>query len=160
MPWKTTPLLSCISLSQRDQAKFYQDWGPDLCESRRRAHSPIGVSFECPYQHPPWFPVSIGMPAPKIHQLTSPLCANEPSIFVDGDLAESIKRSASDRLGDWCHRFEPGLLQGFSRHGASIGLCLETFVQCTILSYPGQPPPPILLMMNRSKTQLVLLDSG
>ena len=24
----------------------------------------------------------------------------EPSIFVDGDLAESIKRSASDRLGD------------------------------------------------------------
>ena len=26
-----------------DQAKFHQDWGPDLCESRRRAHSPIGV---------------------------------------------------------------------------------------------------------------------
>ena len=25
---------------------------------------------------------------------------NEPSIFVDGDLDESIKRSASDRLGD------------------------------------------------------------
>ena len=25
---------------------------------------------------------------------------NEPSIFVDGDLAESIKRSAYDRLGD------------------------------------------------------------
>ena len=25
---------------------------------------------------------------------------NEPSIFVDGDLAESIKRSASDRQGD------------------------------------------------------------
>ena len=25
---------------------------------------------------------------------------NEPSIFVDWDLAESIKRSASDRLGD------------------------------------------------------------
>ena len=24
----------------------------------------------------------------------------EPSIFEDGDLAESIKRSASDRLGD------------------------------------------------------------
>ena len=46
---------------------------------------------------------------------------NEPSI-VDGDLDESIKRSASDRLGDsmiWCHRFEPGLLQDFSLHGAS-----------------------------------------
>ena len=25
---------------------------------------------------------------------------NEPSIFVDGDLAESIKRSTSDWLGD------------------------------------------------------------
>ena len=49
-----------------DLAKFYQDWGPDLCESRKRAHSPIGVSFECPYQYPPWSPVSIGKPAPKI----------------------------------------------------------------------------------------------
>ena len=43
-----------------DLAKFYQDWGPDLCESRWRAHSLIGVSFECPYQHPPWSPVLIG----------------------------------------------------------------------------------------------------
>ena len=43
-------------------------------------------------QHPPWSPVSIGKPAPKIHQWTI--------YFVDGDLAESIKRSASDRLGD------------------------------------------------------------
>ena len=46
----------------------------DLCESRRRAHSPIGVSFECPYQHPPWSPVSIGKPAPKIHQWTIYFC--------------------------------------------------------------------------------------
>ena len=53
-----------------DLAKFYQDWGPDLCESRWRAHSLIGVSFECPYQHPPWSPVSIGKPAPKIRQWT------------------------------------------------------------------------------------------
>ena len=44
-------------------------------------------------QHPPWSPVSIGKPAPKIHQWTI-------YFFVDGDLAESIKRSASDRLGD------------------------------------------------------------
>ena len=53
---------------------------------------------------------------------------NEPSIFVDGDLAELIKRSASDRLGDLVPRpgFEPGLLQGFSRHGAS-SLCPEFF---------------------------------
>ena len=50
-------------------AKFYQDWGPDLCKSRWRAHSPIGpvFSFECPYQHPPWSPVWIGKPAPPIH---------------------------------------------------------------------------------------------
>ena len=40
-----------------DLAKFYQDWGPDLCKSRRRAHGSIGVSFECPYQHLPWYPV-------------------------------------------------------------------------------------------------------
>ena len=33
---------------------------------------------------------------------------------VDGDFAELIKRSASDRLGAiWCRRFEPGLFQGF-----------------------------------------------
>ena len=64
----------------------------------------MDISFECPYQHPPWSPVSIGKPAPKIHQRTI--------ICVDGDLDELIKRSASDRLGNWCCRFEPGLLQG------------------------------------------------
>ena len=37
-------------------------------------HSPLGVSFECPYQHPPWSPVSIGKPAPKIHQWTIYFC--------------------------------------------------------------------------------------
>ena len=67
--------------------------------------------------------------------------AKSPST-IDGDLAESIKRSAFDRLGNWCHRFEPELLQDFSRHGASRP-CLETFFPCTILSYPGQPPPLI-----------------
>ena len=40
----------------------------------------------------------------------------------------------------WCRRFQPGLLQGFLRHGVSLGLCLEIFFPCTILSYPGQPP--------------------
>ena len=74
------------------QAKLHPDWGPDLCESRRRAHSPIGV-----------LRMSI------VNILRGLLCrleslrlkfTNEPSIFVDGDLAESIKRSASDRLGD------------------------------------------------------------
>ena len=38
----------------------------------------------------------------------------------------------------WCRRFEPGFLQGFSRHGASRPLPW-TFFQFTILSYPGQP---------------------
>ena len=32
---------------------------------------------------------------------------------VDGDLAELIKRGASDRRGDSCRRFEPRLIQGF-----------------------------------------------
>ena len=35
----------------------------------------------------------------------------------------------------------PDFSGGF--HGmALLGLCLETFFPCTILSYPGQPPPP------------------
>ena len=38
---------------------------------------------------------------------------------VDGDLAESIKRSAFDRLGDLGRRFKPGIFQVFSRHLAS-----------------------------------------
>ena len=45
------------------------------------------------YQHPPWSSVSIGKPPPKF--------TNEPFfVHVDGDLAESIKHSASDWLGD------------------------------------------------------------
>ena len=31
-------------------------------------------SFECPHRHPPWSPVSIGKPAPKIHQWTIYFC--------------------------------------------------------------------------------------
>ena len=41
-----------------------------------------------------------------------------PNPIVDGDLADSIKRSASDRLGDLVPQ-GAGLLHGFSRHGAS-----------------------------------------
>ena len=60
--------------------------------SRRRAHSPIGV--------PRMSIVNIlrGLPC-RLDSLRLKF-TNEPSIFVDGDLAESIKRSASDRLGD------------------------------------------------------------
>ena len=35
---------------------------------------PVSRNFECPYQHPPWCPVSIGKPAPKIHQWTIYFC--------------------------------------------------------------------------------------
>ena len=67
--------------------------------------SPISVSFKCPYQQPPQSPVSIGKPAPKIHQWTI--------YFVGGDLAESIKRSASDRLGDLVPQVQARTSPGF-----------------------------------------------
>ena len=51
---------------------------------------------------------------------------NEPSIFVDGDLAESIKRSASDRLGDLVPLVRARTFQGFSRHLASRHLNLSS----------------------------------
>ena len=51
---------------------------------------------------------------------------NEPSIFVDGDLAESIKRSASDRLGDFVPLVRARTFQGFSRHLASRHLNLSS----------------------------------
>ena len=44
---------------------------------------------------------------------------HEPSIFVDWDLAESIKRSASDRLGDLVPWVRLRTFQDFSRHLAS-----------------------------------------
>ena len=37
----------------------------------------------------------------------------EPSIFVDGDLAESIKRSTSDRLGDLVPQVRARTFPGF-----------------------------------------------
>ena len=39
--------------------------------------------------------------------------------FLDGDLVESIKRSASDRLGDLVPQVRAQISPGFSRHGAS-----------------------------------------
>ena len=74
------------------QAKLHPDWGPDLCESRRRAHSPIGVLRMSTIN------ILRGLPC-RLESLRLKF-TNEPSIFVDGDFAESIKRSASDRLGD------------------------------------------------------------
>ena len=52
--------------------------------------------------------------------------ANEPSIFfVDGDLDESIKRSASDRLGDLVPQVRARTFPGVFRDMALLGLCLE-----------------------------------
>ena len=114
-----------------DLAKFYQDWGPDLCESRWRAHSLIGVSFECPYQYPPWSPVSIGKPAPKIHQWTIYFCRWG---FGWVDKAQCFR--SARRFG--AAGSSPDFSRGFSRHGAPRPLSW-TFFQCTLLSYPGQP---------------------
>ena len=60
--------------------------------TRRRAHSPIGVLRMSIVN------ILRGLPC-RLESLRLKF-TNEPSIFVDGDLAESIKRSASDRLGD------------------------------------------------------------
>ena len=50
---------------------------------------------------------------------------NEPSIFVDGDLDESIKRSASDRLGNLVPQVRARTSPGVFRDMALLGLCLE-----------------------------------
>ena len=50
---------------------------------------------------------------------------NEPSIFVDGDLDESIRRSASDRLGDLVPQVRARTSPGVFRDMALPGLCLE-----------------------------------
>ena len=50
---------------------------------------------------------------------------NEPSIFVDGDLDESIKRSASDRVGDLVPQVRARTSPGVFRDMALLGLCLE-----------------------------------
>ena len=94
-----------------DLAKFYQDWGPDLCESRWRAHSLIGVSFECPYQHPPWSPVSIGKPAPKIHQWTIYFCRWGFGWVDKAQCFRSARRFSAAGSS-------PDFSRGFSRHGA------------------------------------------
>ena len=47
------------------------------------------------------------------------------AIFVDGDLDESIKRSASDRLGDLVPQVRARTSTGVFRDMALQGLCLE-----------------------------------
>ena len=57
---------------------------------------------------------------------------NEPSIFVDGDLAESIKRRASDRLGDLVPQVRARTSPGFLHDMVLLGLCLENLFPCTV----------------------------
>ena len=64
--------------------------GPDFCKSCRHAYCPFGVPF---YVH---FNILHGLCRLDSLRL---LLTNEPSIFVDGDLFECIKPSASDRPG-------------------------------------------------------------
>ena len=116
-----------------DLAKFYQDWGPDLCESLRRAHmhSLTGVSFECPHQHPPWSPVSIGKPAPKIQQWTIYFCRWG---FGWDEKAQCFRPAR--RFG------AAGLSLDFSRvfHDMALpGLCLELFLNDCKVKVPQTP---------------------
>ena len=86
---------------------------------KKKNHSLIGVSFECPYQHPPWYPVSIGRPAPKIHQWTIYFCRWGFGWVEKAQCFRSARRFGA-----------AGLSPDFSRvfHGmALLGLCLETF---------------------------------
>ena len=110
-----------------------------------------GVSFECPYQHLPWSPVSIESLRLKF--------TNEPSIFVDGDLDESIKRYASDRLGDLVPQVRARTSPGVFRDMALLGLCLELSFKnrCSFQAFawktsfiarPRWPPATLLFHMN------------
>ena len=68
---------------------------------------------------------------------------NESSIFVDGDLDESIKRSASDRLGDLVPQVRARTSPGVFRDMALLGLCLElsfsVFISLVLLKTPLLP---------------------
>ena len=96
-----------------------------------RAHSPISGSFECPNHHPQWSPVSIGKPAPKIHQWTIYFCRWGFGWVDKAQCFRSARRFGAAGLS-------PDFSRGFSRHGASRPLSW-TFFQCTLLSYQGQP---------------------
>ena len=89
--------------------------------------------------------MSIGKPAPKF--------TNEPSIFVDGDLDESIKRSASDRLGDLVPQVRARTSPGVFRDMALLGLCLE-------LSFNIGKAKRLILNTPVPRLQGIAIDSG
>ena len=75
--------------------------------------------------------MSIGKPAPKIHQWTIYFCRWG---FGWVDKAQCFR--SARRFG--AAGSSPDFSRGFSRHGAPRPLSW-TFFQCTLLSYPGQP---------------------
>ena len=70
---------------------------------------------------------------------------NEPSIFVDGDLDESIKRSASDRLGNLVLRVRARTSPGVFHDMVLLGLCLE--LSFNVLYCRTQANPPTLKVL-------------
>ena len=114
-----------------------------------------GLSIEAPCREKPWRSPGLEPVAPNRSE-NRKHCAllSQPNPHLHdgggggeggGGLAELIKRGCFPARRfevRAIRRFEQGFLRGFSQHGASsLGLCLERFIPCTILSYPGQPPP-------------------
>ena len=63
--------------------------------------------------------------------------------FVDGDLDESIKRSASDRLGDLVPQVRARTSPGVFHDMVLLGLCLE--LSFNVLYCRTQANPPTLM---------------
>ena len=130
------------------QAKLHPDWGPDLCESRRCAHSPIGV-----------LPMSIvnilrGLPC-RLESLRLKF-TNEPS-FLCGWGFGWVDKAQCFRSA---RRFGAGSspdFSWFSRHLASWHLKFVLLFSCTTMSYPGQVLP--LREKAMSGNELLFLDS-
>ena len=113
-------------------------------------HSLIGVSFECPYQHPPWSPVSIGKPAPKIHQWTIYFCRWG---FGWVDKAQCFR--SARRFG--AAGSSPDFSRGFSRHGTSRPLSWTFFRRLSdafVLWHAFHQQAILMVQMNAARSSL------
>ena len=130
-----------VLLLYPDHSPFIQFAEPAIWPSSIKTKDPIctnhvdvltarSVFLRISVLHHPWCPVSIGKPARKIHHWTN--------FFVDGDLAELIKRRASDWLGDLVPYVQARASPGVVHRMVLLGLCLEISFY-VLLSYPGQP---------------------
>ena len=125
------PSYSCISLSQRSgqvlsgrRTRLVRI--TQTCSQSDRCFLRMSISTSSA-----WSPVSIGKPAPKIHQWTIYFCRWG---FGWVDKAQCFR--SARRFG--AAGSSPDFSRVFSWHGASRPLSW-TFFQCTLLSYPGQP---------------------